>query len=229
VFKAKIQAYAEQINAQKIVFDAYESQVKGEAAKAGIIDAEARAYAALIQGKTSVADIDMKKADVTIQKNKVLIEGYQAALEAEKARIQSQLSIIQSGAQAYIADTQRYTAVAQAEGTKAQVQVTAKEAELRTNVAFYQAQVQAYIGNMEQLIRKAALAVDALKAAGSISSTLAAGAMAGVHVGATLSGSGGVAATGAEQYTQSFAKNEATSKIEANYVNQTYTHEGGKP
>ena len=213
VFKAQVQAYAEQINAQKVVFDAYESQVKGESAKAGIIDAEARAYAALIQGKSSIADIGVKKADVTIQKNRVLIEGYQAALEAEKARIQSQLSVIQSGAQAYIADTQRYVAVAQAEGTKAQLQVTAKEAELRTNVAFYQAQVQAYLGNMEQLIRKAALIIDALKAAGGISSTLAAGAMAGVHVGATLSGQGAVTAAGSDSYQTQTSNSKGYQEI----------------
>lgn len=218
MYRAQVQAYAEQVSAQKTVFDAYESQVRGESAKAGIIDAEARAYAALIQGKSSIADIGVKKADVTIQKNRVLIEGYQAALEAEKARIQSQLSVIQAGAQAYVADTQRYAAVAQAEGTKAQVQVAAKEAELRTNVSFYQAQVQAYLGNMEQLIRKAALIVDALKAAGSISSTLAAGAMAGVHVGATLSGSGAVTATGSDSYSQSFSKSESR--------NENYSYEG---
>ena len=218
VFKAQVQAYAEQVNAQKVVFDAYESQVKGEAAKAGIIDAEARAYAALIQGKSSIADIGVKKAEVTIQKNRVLMDAYQADLEAEKTRIQSQLSVIQSGAQAYIADTQRFSAVAQAEGTKAQVTVAAKEAELRTNVAFYQAQVQAYIGNMEQLIRKAALIIDALKAAGSISSTLAAGAMAGVHVGATLSGSGAVTAAGSSSYSESTTESQSR--------NENYNYEG---
>lgn len=218
VFKAQVQAYGEQVNAQKVVFDAYESQVKGEAAKAGIIDAEARAYAALIQGKSSIADIGVKRADVAIDKNRVLIQGYGAALEAEKMRIQSQLSVIQSGAQAYIADTQRFAAVAQAEGTKAQVIVTAKEAELRTNVAFYQAQVQAYLGNMEQLIRKAALIIDALKAAGGISSTLAAGAMAGVHVGATLSGSGAVTAAGSESFS--------TSSSTSDTRNENYNYEG---
>lgn len=211
-FKAKVQAYAEQIQAQKVVFDAYESQVKGEAAKAGIIDAEARAYAALIQGKSAVAEITTKRAEVAIQKNRVLVEGYQSALEAEKARIQSQLAVIQSGAQAYIADTQRFSAVAQAEGMKAQVTVAAKEAELRTNVAFYQAQVQAYLGHMEQMIRKAGLMIDAIKAAGSISSTLAAGAMAGVHVGATLSGSGAVTAAGTDSYSTSNSKSESTSR-----------------
>ena len=108
--------------------------------------------------------------------------------------------------------------MAQAEGTKAQVQVTAKEAELRTNVAFYQAQVQAYLGNMEQLIRKAALIIDALKAAGGISSTLAAGAMAGVHVGATLSGSGAVTAAGSESFS--------TSSSTSNARNENYNYEG---
>lgn len=214
-YRADVQAYAERIGAEKVRFDAYESQVKGEAAKAGIIDAEARAYAALIQGKSAVSDISIKRAELVIQRNRAYIDAYGADLEAEKARIASQVAVIQSGAQAYIADTQRFAAIAGAETAKAQLEVTAKESEMRTNIAFYQAQVQAYIGNMEQLIRQSALVVDALKAAGQISSTLAAGAMAGVHVGATLSGSGtvGSSATASEQYsfTKSEAKNENTN------------------
>lgn len=217
-YKADVQAYGERIQADKVRFDAYESQVKGEAAKAGIIDAEARAYAALVQGKSSAADIDVKRAELIIQKNRSLVEAYIADLDAEKARIQSQSAVIQSGAQAYIADTQRFAAQAQAETAKAQVQVAAKEAELRTNVSFYQAQVQAYIGNMEQLIRQAGLVIDALKAAGQISSTLAAGAMAGVHVGATLTGSGAVSASGAYSDIESFSKSESR--------NENYNYEG---
>lgn len=217
-YKADVQAYGERIQADKVRFDAYESQVKGEAAKAGIIDAEARAYAALVQGKSSAADIDVKRAELIIQKNRSLVEAYIADLDAEKARIQSQSAVIQSGAQAYIADTQRFAAQAQAETTKAQVQVAAKEAELRTNVSFYQAQVQAYIGNMEQLIRQAGLVIDALKAAGQISSTLAAGAMAGVHVGATLTGSGAVSASGA--FSEVFSQSKSESK------NTNYNYEG---
>lgn len=217
-FRADVQAYGERIQADKTRFDAYESQVKGEAAKAGIIDAEARAYAALIQGKSAVADIDVKRAELTVQRNRALIEAYAAELDAEKTRIQSQTAVIQSGAQAYVADTQRFSAQAQAETAKAQVQVAAKEAELRTNVSFYQAQVQAYIGNMEQLIRQAGLVIDALKAAGQISSTLAAGAMAGVHVGATLTGSGAVSASGA--YSEVFSNSKSESK------NENYNYEG---
>lgn len=217
-YKADVQAYAERIQADKTKFDAYESQVKGEAAKAGIIDAEARAYAALVQGKSAMADIEVKRADVFIQKNRSLVEAYIADLDAEKVRIQSQTSVIQTNAQAYIADTQRFTAIAGAETAKAQLGVTAKEAEMRTNISFYQAQVQAYLGNMEQLIRKAALIIDALKAAGQISSTMAAGAAAGVHVGATLSGGGSVGASGTS--SDSYQRSDSTS------TTTTYTYEG---
>ncbi len=218
-YRADVQAYGERIGAEKVRFDAYESQVKGEAAKAGIIDAEARAYAALIQGKSAISDIAIKRAELTIQRNRATIEAYIADLDAEKARIQSQSSVIQAGAQAYVADTQRFAAVAQAETAKAQLEVSSKEAEMRTNIAFYQAQVQAYIGNMEQLIRQAGLVVDALKAAGQISSTLAAGAMAGVHVGATLSGSGAVSSSAAAAESYSFSKSESK--------NENFNYDGG--
>jgi FtsZ-binding cell division protein ZapB len=221
-YKADVQAYAERIQADKVRFDAYESQVKGEAAKAGIIDAEARAYAALVQGKSAAADIDVKRAELIIQKNRSMIEAYIADLDKEKARIQSQVAVIQSSAQAYVADTQRFAAQAQAETAKAQVEVAAKEAELRTNVAFYQAQVQAYLGKMEQMIRQAAVAVDALKAAGQTAATLAAGAMAGVHVGATLTGSGAVSASGANSFVQSSSTSKSWSE------NHNYNYDGGR-
>lgn len=218
IYRTKIQAYAEQVGAQKTMFDAYESQVKGEAAKAGIIDAEARAYAALVQGKSAVADIGIKRVESVIQGNRGLVDMFQAEIELEKVSMQAKLSGVQASAQAFVADTQRFAAMAQAEGAKAQVLVTAKEAEIRTNVALYQAQVQAYIGTMEQMIRKASLSLDAIKAAGSMASTLAAGAMAGVHVGATLSGSGSVAASGADTYSKSWSKTDSRS--------ENYNYEG---
>lgn len=217
-YRADVQAYAERIQADKVRFDAYEAQVRGEASKAGIIDAEARAYAALIQGKSAAADIDVKRAEVTIQTNRARIEQYTAALDAEKNRIASQLATIQAAAQAYTADTQRYTAVAGAEAAKAQLEVSAKEAELRTNVALYQAQIQAYVARMDQAIRQAQLIAETMKSAGSMAATLAAGAMASVHVGANLSGGSSVGASG--NYSESFSQSNSTS------TSTTYSYEG---
>lgn len=220
-YRAQVEAYAARIGAEKVRFDAYASQIAGEAAKASIVESQARAYAALVQGKVSVADLNVKRLDLIIQRNAQLVSTYAADLDAEKLRVTSQLGTIQAASQAYIADTQRYSAMAGAETGKAQVEVAAKEAELRSNISFYQAKVQAYIGNMEQLIRQAAMTVDAVKAAGQLTSTLAAGAMAGVHVGASLSGGGNVSASGA--YGESISTQTSTSTN----TSTNYNYEGG--
>lgn len=220
-YRAQVEAYAARIGAEKVRFDAYASQIAGEAAKASIVESQSRAYASLVQGKVSIADLNVKRLDLIIQRNAQLVSTYAADLDAEKLRITSQLGTIQAASQAYIADTQRYSAMASAETGKAQVEVAAKEAELRSNISFYQARVQAYIGTMEQLIRQAAMTVDAVKAAGQLTSTLAAGAMAGVHVGASLSGGGNVSASGA--YGESTSTQTSTSTS----TSHNYNHEVG--
>jgi len=218
-YKADVQAYGETVQAQKIRFDAYEAQVRGEAAKAGIIDAEARGYAAMISGESAKADVDIKRAELIIQRNRVKLEKFVAELDKEKTSIQTQGAVIGVAAQAYTADTQRYIAVAGAETSKAQLEVSAQEAEIRANVSYYQARVQAYLGHMEQLIRQASLVVDALRSAGQLSSTLAAGAMAGVHVGATLSGSAGVSGSGSDSSSYSFSRSESKSETRNENIN----------
>lgn len=195
-YRAEVQAFGEQVQAEKTVFDAYKARVDGEAAKAGIIDAEAKAYAALIQGRTAVADIDAKRAELVVQKNRQAIEAYSARLQASQASISAQQASIQVAAQAYIADTQRFAAVAGAEGEKARAEIAGEEATVRAEVARYEALSRSYIGHMEQMIRKAQLQLEALVQASQVASTLAAGAMAGVNVGANLSGSGAVGASG---------------------------------
>lgn len=205
-YRAQVQAYGDQVGAQKVRFDAYEAQVRGETAKAGIVDAEAKAFAALIQGKSANAELGMKQIDALLKKNQNLLSLYQSNLEAEKTRLQAQLGVIQTNASAYTADTQRFSAIAAAEGQKAQAEIAAKEAEIRAAVAYSQAQIQAYSANMEAAIKRAGIISDSLKAAGQISSTLAAGAMAGVHVAASLSGSGSISGSGSVSNSSSFSE-----------------------
>lgn len=219
-YRADVQAYAETVNADKVKFDAYRAQVDAEASKAGVLDAEARAYAALIQGKVSIADLQLRRGQLQISQNEVQLRAHSLDIEAEKTRIQAQLGTIQTAAQAFIADTQRFSAQAAAEGSKAQLEIAAKEVELRTNISFYQANIQNYIGHLEQLIRQSQVSVDALKAAGQIASTLAAGAQAAVHVGATLSGGGGVNASG------SYSDSNVTSTSTSTSTNTNINYEG---
>lgn len=208
-YVANVEGYSARVNAEKTKFDAYKSQVEGEASKAGIIEAEAHAYAASIQGKVAGVEAMATKANVVISNNKLKIEGYAARVDAEKTKMQYQLDNVQANAQAFIASTQRFVADSEAQKAKAQLQLGVYESTTRNQIAFYQASVQAYIQSTEQIIRQAAVALDALKAAGQLAATLAAGAMASVHVGATLSGSGGISGTGSQ--SSAYTKSDSTS------------------
>lgn len=210
-FKAKVQAYAERIAADKVRFDAYESQIKGELGKAQILDAEAKAYASYISGQSAKADIGVKVMQADIAKNEQVLREFAARLDADKAKIQADVAKIQAGASAYTADTQRYAAQAGAEEAKARVELAAKEAEIRASLGLFDVEVRKYMADMEQMIRKANVQLEALKAAGQVGSTLAAGAMAGINIGANLSGSGGVSASGSTSFSSSRSKSNSTS------------------
>lgn len=214
VFKAQVQAYAERIQADKVRFDAYESRVKGELGKAQVMDSEARAYASYVSGKATVADIGVKIAQNDIAKNELLIREYVAKIDADKARIEGQLAAVRANADAHQANTSRYVAQAGVEEAQVRLEITGKEAEMRTNISLYEVEMRKYIADMEQLIRKAQIQLEALKAAGQVSATLAAGAMAGISIGANLSGSGGVSASG--------SANESTSRSESTNHNYSY-------
>lgn len=195
-FKAEIQAYASQVDADKTRFDAYDSRVKGELGKAQILDAEARSYAAYVSGQSTIADVGIKKMQADISRNELLVRQYTARLEAARNTVQAQLGAIEAGARAYTADTQRYTAQAGAEEARHRVELAAKEAEIRATLGIYEVEVRKYLADMDMLIKQAGIQLEALKAAGQVGSTLAAGAMAGINIGASMSGGGSVSASG---------------------------------
>lgn len=208
-YKTDVQAFAEIIQADKIRFDAYDSRVKGEIGKAGLLDAEARAYASYVSGKAAVADIGIKQMEGDIARNEQILREFTARLEADKTRIQADAATIEARSKAYVADTQRYSAQVGAGEAKARVDLAAKEVEVRATLGLFDVEVRKYVSDMEQLIRRANVQLEALKAAGQVGSTLAAGAMAGISVGASLSGSGGVTASGSG--TESFSNSTSDS------------------
>lgn len=195
-FKAEIQAYAAQVDADKTRFEAYDSRVKGELGKAQILDAEARSYAAYVSGQSTVADVGIKKMQADISRNELLVRQYTARLEAARTTVQAQQATIESAARAYTADTQRYTAEASAEEARYRVELAAKESEIRATLGIYEIEIRKYLADMDMLIKQAGIQLEALKAAGQVGSTLAAGAMAGINIGASLQGSGSVGASG---------------------------------
>lgn len=197
-FKAEVQAYAEVLQADKVRFDVFESQVKGETAKAGLIESRARAYSAYVSGQSARAEIGVKNQQAEIAMSEQRLRGYIANLDKDKALIQAQSAAIAASAEAHRANTTRFVAVAGAESSKVELQVKVAEAGMRNSLALYEVEIKRYISDMEQMIRAAGLQLEALKAAGQATATMAAGAMAGVSIGASVSASAGISASGSE-------------------------------
>lgn len=212
-YKARVGAYAETIQAEKVKFDAYKSRVEGETAKASMLEAESRAYAAYVSGQSSVASIGVERARAQIESARLNFDGFRAQVEQERTRVTAQSEAIRANAAAFTAGTSQFSAQAQAQASLAQANIAAYEAQNRTALALYETETRRYIADMEQLIRKASLQLEAIKAAGQASATLAAGAMAGVNVGASVSGSGSVGASGtiSDSFSRSYTYGKSKS------------------
>lgn len=221
-YKANVTAYAEKLRADKARFDAYDSRVRGELGKAQLLDAEARAYSAYVSGQSTIADIGMKQMEADIRENEQRIKAYIAELDASKADMLAQSEAIKATAQAYSADTQRFSAQASAEEARHRVDVAAKESEIRSTIGMYEVEIRRYIADVEKLISTAQLQLEAMKAAGQVSSTMAAGAMAGINIGASLSGGGSVSASGSNSRSTS-------SSSSMSYNSSVELDDGPKP
>lgn len=210
-YKAQIQAYAATLDASKVPLELYKAQVQAEVSKTALLDAEAKGYAALISGKTAQASIITEQMRAATAKNDSLLKQYEAHIDHEKAKMLTQVNVIQSGVDAYKADVGRYEAEIRRDTALADAKLRAEEANLRLGIASYEAQMGAYRSTTDIILKQADINLEAIKSAGDIASTLAAGALAGVHVGASLSGAGSVSASGGSSHSQSLTFSQSTA------------------
>jgi hypothetical protein len=189
-YRADVQAYAEQIGAEKVKFDAYESQVKAEVAKAGMLDAQARAFASTIQGLAAKSDIKVKGAQLKLEAARVHIAKYLADVDGFKAKLDASLKEVQFGTEAFQASVDAWKAKAAATVSVSEVQSRFADMNTRTNIAFSEMQMSQYTANIQKASQQAQIALEAAKAIGQYAAQLAAGAMSAMHVSASVQGSG---------------------------------------
>lgn len=201
-FKAGVQAAGELIQADKLRYDAYESRVKGETAKAQLLESQGRAYSAYVSGKVARSEIDVKNQQADLQVLDLQLRAFLGNLERDKVQLQAETAAIQATAEAHRTNTQRYTAEMGAKTALAELDMKALDSETRNMIALYDVEIRKYSNAREQLIRVASLQSDGLKAIGQMHSTLAAGAMAGISLGATIGADAKVGANGNSTVTQ---------------------------
>lgn len=203
-FKAGVQAAGEMIQADKLRYDAYESRIKGETAKAQMMESQARAYSAYVSGKVASTEIDVKNQQAQLQTMDFQLRAFLANLERDKVQLQSESAAIQASAEAHRTNTQRFVAETGAETALAELDIKSLDAETRSMIALYDVEIRKHANAMEQLIRVASLQSDGLKAIGQMHSTLAAGAMAGISLGASIGADAKVGVSGNESYNYNY-------------------------
>lgn len=200
-FKAEVIAVGEVIKADKLRYEAYESRVKGEVAKASLLESQAKAFSAYVSGKSMRAEIDIKNQQAELQRMDLQLRAFLGNLEHNKVRMQSESAAIQASAEAHRTNATRYTAQATAEIALSELDMKQYESETRLGMALYDVEMKKYTVALEQLIRVASLQSDGLKAIGQMHSTLAAGAMAGISLGANVGASASVGTSGSTSKT----------------------------
>lgn len=206
-YRADVQAYAEQVGAEKVKFDAYESQVKGETAKAGMLDSLARAYSSTIQGLASKAEIRAKGVQLRMDAARVRLQKHSSDTDVFRAKLQASLSQVQYGTQVFQALVDGWRAKSQASISETEMRSRFADMNTRTNIAFSEMQMSAYSANINKAYQQAQIALEASKATGQFSAQLAAGAMSALHVSASVSGSG----SQSDSYSRSQSESTSTS------------------
>jgi hypothetical protein len=123
---------------------------------------------------------------------------------------QQELASIQANVEGHRLHTQRFVAESGVEIEANKLEAALWEAQGRLGIEGYQAEINRLNLIMEKAIQEAGLVLEAIKTAGELSSTISAGALAALHVGATSTGSGSVIGTGTESL--SYAQSESLSR-----------------
>lgn len=221
-YRAEIQAYGERVNADKTRFDAYATRMQGEVSKASIIEAEARAYQATVGGIEAGVRAESAALDGAVNAFRAEVEAYRSELAGRTAQNQAELAQIQAHVEAYQAGTQRFIANLNAEEAESRVELAAWETKNNITIAQYEAQVKRFQALLEKAVQQANMSLEGIRSAGQLASTISAGALAAMHVGATISGSGGVSASGTDGVSFSYGDSTSRSCGESRSVNISF-------
>lgn len=202
-YRGEVEAYAARVGADKNRFDAYASKIRGEGAKADILAAEARAYSSRIQGIETGVKAEVAALEGEVSAIEVQIRNYEAIVRGQIGKAQVQLGQIQSYVAGNNANTQRFIAKTGAEEAVSKVEIAAWEGRNRVNLEIFKADVVGFQAKLEQAVKLIELLMEAQKSSGGLASTITAGALAAMHVGANLSSSSGVSASGSTAYSSS--------------------------
>jgi hypothetical protein len=219
-YKTTIDAYSAEIGAEAKRFDAYATQMRGEGIKADILGSEARAYTAEVQGIEIGVRAEVAALEGEVSAINAEISNYEATVRGQLGRAQTQLASIQANIAGHGIDVSRKNLEIGAEESANRIELAGIDSANRTNQEKFRNHIASYSAKLESIVQEMRLRLGALESAGQLASTISAGALAAAHVGATISGSGGLSASGTDG--SSFSWSQATQCSEVNSKSITF-------
>ena len=195
-YKSEVMASAEVVKADRQRFDEYDARVKNEIAKGSALEAEAKAYAAYLSGKKSASDIEQGNQAASLAMMEARLKSFMSNLDADKLKMQFDAAQINASGEHHRSQVAQWTASANVDVAKLGLEYKNLESDLRTELATFDFETRKYIADLDQMTKKHGLQIEALKAVGQAHSTLAAGAMAGISLSASIGGDAKVSASG---------------------------------
>ncbi|MFH7347260.1 hypothetical protein L1A45_01270 [Acinetobacter variabilis] len=134
-YKTEVQAYSEQVGAERIKVDLFDSQIKAEGTKVQAYESLARTYASTIEGLSSKANIKLKEGDMKLEAARVRISEFQANTESYRASMEAQAKKLQFETEAYTANLEAMKSQIQLSIEKMNAQGNIVESNSRTRIA----------------------------------------------------------------------------------------------
>lgn len=206
-YRADVQVYAERLQAQKNRFDAYESRLKGENAKAGVFEAQTRAYAETVRAISAKTDAQRATAQIATEAARIQLSAYEASLRGVEQRNNVTFKRLESDADVLRTRLSAWDSKARAQQSESELRARHIESNLRIQLAYTETKLKEYQSRLERSMSEAQIALESAKALGQYSAQLAAGAMSAVNIGASVSASGSVG----ESYSRSKGESTSTS------------------
>lgn len=224
VFRAQIEAMVAKINGQRAKFEAFDARIRGETAKVQLEEANVRSYTGQVQAWVQKSETLLKTTDVQIQSNKQTLDWNIANMQRAASFVAQLVNVIQAKVTAFQANTTRGTAKYNADKEARMAELQAQISIGQINIAKYQALMRQWEVRSQEVIQFGLAQIESLKAVAAFASNWVAGALAGTHVSAGLSGSASAGQNNSRSSTDSTSQSASVTEQNQYAVNHNYQH-----
>lgn len=180
VQNAKVSAYRAEVDAET-------ARLQGETAKIDAYRAEVDAHRSAVEAYRSTIEGQRAEVDARSQSNRAKIDAYIAQVDGQAAALKARAAAVEQEAATYNAVTQRWGLALESQGKIAELDIAKIQYANTQAIELYKANLAKLEAERTIALEEVKLRVQGVTAQAQIHSTLAAGAMASINIGANMS------------------------------------------